>query len=678
MQQENECSRSMFLLTIVAAVLILAVFGRSVEAAGLLKAKNGGVAPIAIKDHRVSVTINNGFARTEVDQIFINSGDADLEGIYSFPLPSKASLSELSLFIDGREVVGEVLEKARAREVYEEQKAKGNDTALAEKDDYKTFNVAVSPVRAQAETRVRLVYYQPLTIDLNIGRYVYPLAEGGVDDERLAFWAVDDAVAGRFTFDLTLKSAVPVKDVRLPGYMGQAQIDNGSGGESATNGVSRVHLEFSEGARLAEDIVFYYRLDDTVPARVELVPFKEAGAADGTFMLTITPGASLAPIGEGTDWVFVLDVSGSMGGDKIRTLSDGVAKVIGKMSGTDRFRIVTFNNDSSDFTGGYINATAENVQAVLGRLQQLQAGGGTNLYAGLSAGLKKTDDERTTAIVLVTDGVANIGPTGHADFRKLVQDRDVRLFTFVLGNSANRPLLEDLAKLSGGFAMDIAPRDDIYGRIVQAKSKVLYQNMHDVEVRFAGGGVREVSPVSLGSLYQGQQAVLFGRYSKAEPVEVTMRARISGEEREWRCRVDLPETDTDNPEIERLWALAAIDETMAEIRGEGETPARRERVVALGTEYSLVTDHTSMVVMKEAEFEGLGIDRHNDARVQRERQAQAQRLAGPVKNYRADSAPDNSMFQGASSPGVGSGPVSPLLLVLIGGCAVLMRRKNER
>jgi Ca-activated chloride channel family protein len=315
---------------------------------------------------------------------------------------------------------------------------------------------------------------------------------------------------------------------------------------------------------------------------------------------------------------------------------------------------------------------------VLGRLQQLQAGGGTNLHAGLAAAMKKTDDERTTAVILVTDGVANVGPTAHADFLQLVRDRDVRLFTFVIGNSANRPLLEDLAKASGGFAMDISPQDDIHGRIVQAKSKVLYQKMHDVEVRFAGGGVKDLSPVTIGSLYQGQQAVVFGRYTKAEPVRVTMRAKVSGEEREWECQVVLPEADLDNPEIERLWALAAIDETMAEIRDEGETPARRERVVALGTGYSLVTDYTSMVVVKEAEFEGLGIERRNDIRVQRERKAEEARVARPVQDYRADSSPENSMFRGASSPGVGSGPMSPLLLVLIGGCAALVRRKNNR
>jgi len=95
-------------------------------------------------------------------------------------LPKQASLSELSLWINGSEVIGEVLEKEQARKVHEEQKSQGKDTALAEKYDFKPFDVSVSPVRAQSETRVRLVYYQPLEIDLGIGRYLYPLAEGAM------------------------------------------------------------------------------------------------------------------------------------------------------------------------------------------------------------------------------------------------------------------------------------------------------------------------------------------------------------------------------------------------------------------------------------------------------------------------------------------------------------------
>ena len=355
------------LISALCFCLILTLFGQS-QAAGLLKPKSGDESFISIKSHHVNVVINNGYARTEVDQVFYNSGDSDLEAVYSFPLPKQASLSELSLWINGQEVIGEVLEKQKARQLYEDQKAKGNDTAIAEKDDYKTFDVSVHPVKAKDQTRVRLVYYQPLHVDLNVGRYVYPLQEGGVDEERISFWTIDSEVKESFSFDLILKSTYPIKDVRIPGHP-QALIEKITDNETSEGGNEHIYharIDYPEGgAKLDEDIVFYYRLDDSAPARIEVVPYKEAGSGQGTFMLAITPGASLNRIAEGVDWVFVLDQSGSMEGNKIHMLTDGVSRAIGKMTTNDRFKIVTFNDVATDLTNGFLQATDSNASRAL-------------------------------------------------------------------------------------------------------------------------------------------------------------------------------------------------------------------------------------------------------------------------------------------------------------------------
>lgn len=655
--------------------------------AGLLKPVEGDESAVYMKSHNVRVVINNGFARTEVDQMFGNDGDTDLEAIYSFPLPKEASLSELSLWINGQEVVGEVLEKERAREVYEDQASKGNDTALAEKDDFKTFNVSVYPVRANATTRVRLVYYQPLEIDSNVGRYLYPLAEGGVDEERISFWSVDDKVRESFSFELKLKSAFPVKDLRMPGYQDNAVIEKvGDDDESEAGGgdVYRVKYDCPEGDALTRDMIVYYRLADDVPARVELIPYREEKKTTGTFMVVVTPAADLQPITEGVDWTFVLDISGSMKGGKISTLVDGVSRVIGRMSPQDRFRIVTFNNTATDFTSGYITATPANVQSVLSKVKSISANGGTGLFAGIMEAYRGLDDDRTTGIILVTDGVANVGPSQHADFLRLLDKYDIRLFTFVIGNSANQPLMDRLAKESGGFAMNISDSDDIIGRIMQAKSKILYENMHDVELKFHGEKVESLSPGTIGSLYQGQQLVVFGRYNGIGNVEVELKARISGQEHSWTCQADLPAVDTDNPEIERLWALSRIDEIMEEVREKGEKNGLRKQIVDLGEEYSLVTDYTSMLVISETEMENEQIDRKNADRVGKERKAQQLKRSQPVKSYRVDQNKTNpsgnkGAFDGRRSPGAGgggggSGPVGPAFIGLV---MWLRRRKNH-
>lgn len=649
--------------TLLTAALISATT-LTANAAGLLKPIGGGESGAFIKSHDVEVVINNGYAQTVVDQVFGNNSDREYEAIYSFPVPKQASLSEISLWIGGQEVIGEVIEKERARKIYEEQVAKGNDTALAEKNDFKSFDIHVGRVRAGEDTRVRLVYYQPIKIDLNIGRYVYPLAEGGVDEERIAFWETDDTVHEKFSFRLTLKSAFPVADVRMPGYEQMALI-------SQTNNVYDVALEQAEGgATLSKDVVFYYRLDNSAPARVELVPYRASAQEPGTFMAVVTPAADLKRISEGSDWVFVLDVSGSMSGGKLRTLAKAVEKVLGKMSPNDRFKLITFNNDARELTRGYVTATPENVQQWIDNVNQIQAGGGTALFAGLKKAYHGLDDDRTTGVILVTDGVCNVGPTAHSSFMTLLKQYDVRLFTFVMGNGANQPLMDRLAKDSGGFAMNISDADDIIGRLLQAKIKVLHECMHDVELKFSGEKVYDLTPAKVGNLFMGEQLVVFGRYREAGPVKLTLQAKVSGELREWSCSTDLPQVDTANPELERLWALSGIEERMEEVRETGETTELRKQIVALGTEYSLVTDYTSMIVLDDAAAEEAGIQRNNEGRVQRERVAQTQRASQPAQNNRVDKG---TLFKNRRSHSIGTGPVGPLFLLFT---AWMKRRKN--
>lgn len=669
---------SLLPLVALALVLLAVAIATPARAAGLLKPIQGDQNHIQIKEHHVNVVLNNGFARTEVDQVFANTGSTDLEAVYSFPVPKQASMSEVSLWIDGKEIVGEVLEKKAARQVYEEQKSQGKDTALVTKDSYKTFEVNVAPVRANQHTRVRLVYYQPLEIDLNIGRYVYPLAEGNVDEERIAFWSVDDKIQSTFSFDLTLKSAFPVKDIRMPGFQNDMVISRETTEEQT--GIHRVSLNYNEGANLSRDIVFYYRLDDTTPARVELIPYRQAAQKQGTFMLVVTPGASLQRIAEGTDWTFVLDTSGSMDGAKIKLLIDGVSKVIGKLSPLDRFRVVTFAEIAHDFTGGFITATPEHVNQTLAQIQTIQAGGGTALYEGLASAYDGLDNDRTTAIVLVTDGVANIGPSKHADLMRLHRQHDVRLFTFVMGNSANQPLLDALAKESGGFAMNISSNDDIIGRIIQAKTKMMHQAISDTRLKIRGERVKDLTPTSFGNIFAGQQVVMFGHYTGEGPVEIELSGNIEGARQRWTCKTSLPAVDEDNPEIERLWALSHIEEIMDDIRNNGETNRSKKAVIDTALEYSLVTDYTAMVVVQDEMMENMGIQKRNADRVARERAAQARRAPMASKNYRVDRPSPSSGKDGSGSTvfksplkGIGSGPVGPLFV----GLALWMKRRKK-
>ena len=648
-------SRPFLLLGAPLALLVLGAAGVA-GAAGTLTPQGSPDAPIEIRDHHVHVVINNGFARTEVTQTFYNPNPVDLEGIYAFPVPQKASLSEVSIQSGEREIHGEVVPREQAEQIYAQERERGNDAGLASKHGYQTFEFRVSPIRSRSETRMRFVYYQPLEIDTGIGRYLYPLEDGGTDEVARSFWVPNEKVAGTFSVDLELKSAWAVSDIRVPGFEQQVRVTE------VREGHYRVLLE-RQGASLDRDFVLYYRLADELPGRVEVVPYRASEDGPGTFMLVVTPGLDLGELSGGADYVFVLDVSGSMS-DKLATLAAGVSRALGEMTPGDRFRIVTFANGAEDLTRGWVPATPGNVRHWANEVQGLGPRGGTNLFAGLQLGLRDLDDDRATSVVLVTDAVTNQGVVDPKRFHELMARYDVRVFGFLMGNSANWPLMRIVTEASGGFYAPVSNADDILGQLLQAKSKVTHEALHDAELEIRGVGTHDVTGRVVGKVFRGQQLVLFGRYDGPGEAKLALRARLTGQDQTYTTRFRFPALDTDNPEVERLWALSRIEETEVLAQRGLVPPDAAERAIReLGVDYQLVTDETSMLVLSDAAFQEYGIERRNQARTRLEREAQARRQQQPVKGYRVDR--QQPMFD-RPAPSIGGGALGPL----VGGLAV--------
>ncbi|UCC29518.1 MAG: VWA domain-containing protein [Phycisphaerales bacterium] len=629
--------------------------------------------PVQILDHHVDVVLNNGFARTEVIQSFYNPNDTDLEAVYAFPVPKSASLSEVTIYIDEREIHGEVLPKDEAEQIYEEEKDKGNDAGLAKKNTYQTFEFRVHPVRANAETRLRFVYYQPIELDTGVGRYVYPLEDGGTDEVGASFWLPNEKVEGTFSVDVEIKYAYAIDDVRVPG------LEAATLTEKLDEGHYRLRTETQEAA-LNRDFVVYYRLADGLPGRVELIAYRDAPDHPGTFMLVVTPGLDLQPITWGADYIFVLDKSGSMKG-KLGTLVRGVAKSLGELRGEDRFRIITFDSRARDLTRGWITASVSNVQSAIKDVESLSAGGSTNMYEGLELALRDLHDDRATSVVLVTDAVTNTGIVDPAAFQKLMAQYDIRLFGFLMGNSANWPLMRVVAETSGGFYASVSNADDIIGQILLAKSKITHECLHDAQLSVRGVKTFDVTDPAVGKVYRGQQLVLFGRYAEGGEATVALEARLTGEDRTYSTTFSFPDTDTENPELERLWAMNRIEAIEAlQLVGAVPPSEAEEAIEDLGVAYQLVTDETSMVVLSDEAFAQRGIDRANQRRIAWEQQARSVRDSQPVRNHRVDR--QQPMFQHPSPrpSGGGGGAFDPFSAIAAIGFAgwVASRIRRQR
>jgi Ca-activated chloride channel family protein len=578
-------------------------------------------------------------------------------------VPSSASLSEITILNGERTLNGEVIEASEAKRVYQEERDAGNDAALGEcsctkpKDEveYMSYKFSVSPVRKQSEVKIRFVYYQPLKIDTGVGRYIYPLAEGGTDEVAKSFWTRNPKVEQHFAVNVELKSGWPVDEVRVPGAEAEAKISK------LAEGHYTAALDRTSGD-LSHDFVFYYRLADDLPGRVELLAYKPKANEPGTFMLTVTPGIDLAPITAGSDYIFTLDVSGSMAG-KLGTLANGVKQTLAQFKPSDRFRIFVFSDSARELTNGFVNVTPESVAEWSKKVEALHDESGTNVYEGLKRALDGVEADRATSVLLVTDGVTNEGIVDPKEFHALLKKYDVRVFGFLMGNNANWPLMRLIAETSGGFYSAVSNDDDIIGQILLAKSKITSEALHDAKLQIKGVKTYDTTGEVIGKIYRGQQLVLFGRYDKGGPANIALNAKLTGNDQTYTTTFDFPEVATEHPELERMFGLAQIEEiAMKEQVGLTPSTEAEHAIRDLGVHYQLVTDFTSMVVLADDVFEKRGIARNNKQRIEVEHAAQSARANAAPVNTRVDS--NRPMFSGRSHGLKGGGAFDPWMAVL--------------
>ena len=692
-KEMSRVNRALKWLVSVSTVLMTSLSG----AAGLLTPV-GGNDSLQIISQQVDVKIADGFAITSVEQVFSNPAKVVLDAQYRFPVPENAAVGQFTYWVHGQAIHGEVVEKELAEQIYQAEKQSGRKAAVTQQQGYQHFDIKVANLQPGEDAKIKLVYLQAIEVDHGIGRYVYPLENGGTDDAQNNFWTQKSSVEQVFDFNVELNSGFSIDAVRMPNHpsaqiqqvssqkwranlSSQEQLSQQISIESAAN--SDQNMQSQEAAenvkksafKLDKDIVFYWRLEEGTPGALDVVAYKNAKNSTGTLMMTLTPNDDLGLIQTGTDWSLVLDISGSMSG-KFHTLVEGVKRGLAKFNPQDRVRIILFNQGVVNLSGGFLQATKENLTLLANKLDKVSPNGSTNLMAGMRASLDDLDTDRTAAIWLVTDGVANVGETNQRAFLKMLDKTDIRLFTFIMGNGANRPLLKAMSVASNGFAISVSNSDDILGQLEKAASKVSHESLRDVKVEFNGIEVTDIQPSNIGSLYRGQQLQLFAHYWKAGVGELVVTAKRNGEKVEYKIPVRLPEVDQDFPEIERLWAYSQIQAVMNEQMAFGESDDRKDAVVDLAKQYGLVTPYTSMLVLEESQFKQYAIERTNKQRIEKEELARKTRNTKGIQNHN-QAANHPVLSQPRSNLSGGGGAIDgrwALLLVLV----LFSRRRLKR
>jgi Ca-activated chloride channel homolog len=541
--------------------------------------------PLAVKYHRVKVEIQDQVAVTHIDQVFVNPNGWQVEGRYIFPLPDDASVTKFSMYIDGKEVQGELLEKEKARKIYEDIVRRMQDPALLEYIGTRMFQARIFPIPGRAERRIKLTYSEVLENDGGLVEYRYPL-----NTEKFSSKPLEDC-----SVDVTVSSKHPIRSVYSPSH----RIDVVRKTETSV----RASYE-AKNVKPDQDFLLYYT-QSTKDVAINVLTHRPP-AEDGTFMVMLAPGDTGSKV-VAKDVIFVQDTSGSMLDDgKINQARKALAFCLKSLGGGDRFNIISFATEARPFRDGLIPVTAESREAALIFINRLEAVGGTNIDEALQTAIGMVkDDGRPCMIVFLTDGKPTIGETDTDRLTKgiaKIGKKNVRLFTFGVGNDVNAPLLDRLATENRGAPEYVDPKEDLEVKIGSFYGKIAHPVLADLKLFIEGVETLDVYPKMLPDLFKGGQLIAMGRYKGKGPVVVRLKGNVNGEPREIVHEVNFAGRTDENGFLPRIWSLRKVGYLLEQMRLHGESKEVKDEIVRLARRHGIVTPYTSFLVLENEEM----------------------------------------------------------------------------
>jgi Ca-activated chloride channel family protein len=350
--------------------------------------------------------------------------------------------------------------------------------------------------------------------------------------------------------------------------------------------------------------------------------------------LTLTAGEELARFDSGMDFVFITDISGSMRDERKLAMSRILVKrFVDELGEKDRFELMTFNVASDALFDQLRDVTNDNRRQAASFMHSRVARGGTNLMLAVRTAYQYRNDDasRPLNVVILSDGM-----TEHKQKTELIQLIDerpkrTRVFCIGVGNEVNRPLLSQIADDSGGMAAFISRGDNFERAAKSFRQKLTRPMATDLAFKFSGVEVYDVTPRQIPNLYFGTPVRIYGRYKNGGDVTASLSANVIGKPINKSVTVELPRTDDANPEIDRMWAWHRVQGLLKQADRVGSRDSVVNAIIALGEGYSIVTEHTSFIVLEnDAEYRRWKIDRRNAIRIERDRAGQdrlAKRLA---------------------------------------------------
>ncbi len=571
-----------------AFVLALAASG-SARAAGLLVPEDKKLPPLAMVNHKVVVTIDEQVAITTVEQTFHNHTDRNLEATYLFPVPKGASVDKFTMWVDGKEMGGELLDAKKANQVYTDIVRRTQDPGLLEYMGSSLLKLSVFPVPPKGDQKVKISYKFVAPKDGTVVEYIYPLKTDGKATRTLE----------EFSVNLNIKSKHAVQNVYSPTHA----INTTRKSDKEVN----VTFERNQ-AILDKDFQLYYGFGDKDIGLTPLV-YKPITTEDGYFMFLVSPQLEAEKKRMPRDLVLVLDTSSSMSDIKMQQARKAVKHCLAQLKPEDRFNVIKFSTSVTPFRDKLVEANKDYLDAANKWVDGLKTSGGTAIWPALDDALamRSSDTARPFTVVFFTDGQPTVDVTNPDKIVKNVQEKNTgntRIFTFGVGDDVNAAMLDQLAETTRAVSTYVREAEDIETKVAGLYAKISNPVLTDLKLTTTTGvQIHEIYPPKLPDLFSGTQLVVIGRYTGSGHSAIKLTGMVGKEKQEFVYELNFPaktESETGKDFVEPLWARRKVGYLLDQIRVNGEKKELIDEVVGLAKRYGIATPYTSYLVVPDS------------------------------------------------------------------------------
>ena len=555
---------------------------------------------LPLKETRVDVAIAGVIADVTVRQVYENHGTRPLHARYIFPASTRAAVYGMTLTVGDVRTVARIRERQEAAQEFEAAKRDGKSASLLEQSRPNVFSMKVANVLPGDTISVELKYTELLVPTDRVYEFVYPTVVGprysekpesqaSAEDQfvKAPYTRSGEPPRSEFQLAAVVSTGVPVQEIASPSHQLVVR----------STGAQRAEVVLADAERVSgnRDFILRYRLAGQEIASGLLL---YQGRDENFFLLMAEPPQIVEP-GEvpPREYIFVVDVSGSMYGFPLDTAKKLMADLASVLRPSDAFNVVVFADGTETFSSSSVPATRDNLNRALQFVGRKNGGGGTRLLAALERAVAIPRQPATSrSVVLVTDGYID----AESDVFDYIRGQldDVNFFAFGIGSSVNRLLIEGVARAGLGEPFIVTQPGEAADAAARLRRYIDTPVLTGIDVKFRGFDAYDVEPGSVPDLFASRPIVVFGKWRGDAAGSIDLSGKTGRGEYQRSISVSPASADESHAALRHLWARARI----ADLSDFGPRSPSKERVAditALGLTYSLLTRYTSFVAVQE-------------------------------------------------------------------------------